>query len=136
MAEWTGQPAYQQIAEDLRQRIRDGRMPVGTQLPSLAELMKTYDVSITVVRMALNELRAEGLVVTHQGKGAFVRSDSGASGTSPDGSSEFQTLMKHLDDVQDQVRQLAERVSELEQAVRPADAEPAKRARRGGAKSR
>jgi DNA-binding GntR family transcriptional regulator len=34
--------------------------------------MRDYDVSITVARSAVGELRTEGLVSTHQGKGAFV----------------------------------------------------------------
>jgi DNA-binding GntR family transcriptional regulator len=117
MAEWSGEPAYRQLAADLRARIRDGRLPVGEQLPSLADLMRQYDVSITVVRMALRELRAEGLVTTHQGKGSFVRSAEGASIPSP-GSTEFQAVMRQLDLVQEHVQRLESRVAELEETVR------------------
>ncbi|MGE4005621.1 winged helix-turn-helix domain-containing protein [Pseudonocardia sp.] len=73
LADWTrGEPAYLQVAEDLRQKIRGGQLQPGEQLPSYSALMRDYDVSITVARSAVGELRAEGLVSTHQGKGAFV----------------------------------------------------------------
>jgi GntR family transcriptional regulator len=128
MADWTGQPVYKQIADDLRARIRDGRLPVGTQLPSLAELMQEYGVSITVVRMAIAALRAEGLVTTHQGKGAFVRSqgDGGAveSGPSP----EFEELMSHLEAIHEDIRRLDERLAQVEALVQPTP-EPQKRSR-------
>jgi DNA-binding GntR family transcriptional regulator len=73
LADWTrGEPAYLQVAEALRQRIRSGQLTPGEQLPSYSALMGEFDVSITVARSAVGELRAEGLVSTHQGKGAFV----------------------------------------------------------------
>src|SRR5687768_12528915 len=99
MADWSGEPAYKQVAADLRDRVRDGRLPIDSQLPSLAELMRQYDVSITVVRMALRELRAEGLVTTHQGKGTFVR----AMPPEAEQSSEFRALVRQLDQVQEHV---------------------------------
>lgn len=102
MPDWSGQPAYKQVAEDLRQRIRDGRLAVGSQLPSIAVLMQDFDVSITVVRMALAALRADGLVATHQGKGAFVLDGALPAGTGD------------LDQLRAEVRSLSERVTALE----------------------
>lgn len=72
MADWSGTPAYKQVAAALRQQITDGRLEIGAQLPSISDLMTTYNVSITVVRQALSQLRAEGLITSHQGKGSFV----------------------------------------------------------------
>ena len=72
MADWSGRPAYLQVADDLRADIRKGRFTPGSQLPSYGDLMKHYGVSITVVRSAIRELRNESLVHTHQGKGVFV----------------------------------------------------------------
>jgi DNA-binding GntR family transcriptional regulator len=72
MAEWSGRPAYLQVADDLRASIRTGAYPPGSQLPSYDEFMKHYGVSITVIRSAIRELRTERLVRTHQGKGVFV----------------------------------------------------------------
>jgi GntR family transcriptional regulator len=72
MADWSGRPAYLQVADDLRAGILKGRFAPGSQLPSYGVLMTRYGVSITVVRSAIRELKSESLVRTHQGKGVFV----------------------------------------------------------------
>lgn len=56
----------------LSEEIRSGRLPPGTRLPTEQALMREAGVSRTVVREAVAALRAEGLVVTRQGVGAFV----------------------------------------------------------------
>lgn len=68
-----GKPAYQQVADDLRQRIIDGALQAGDKVPSEAELMNDYGVSRIVVRMAMEALQNEGLVDKRQGRGTFVR---------------------------------------------------------------
>src|SRR4051794_33009983 len=65
-------PAYRRVADDLRTQIRAGQLR--SQLPSLARLGQQYGVSSDVARQAVGMLRAEGLVETRQGAGAFVRS--------------------------------------------------------------
>jgi GntR family transcriptional repressor for pyruvate dehydrogenase complex len=52
--------------------ITNGKLPPGTQLPTEQEMIKATGVSRTVVREAVAALRAEGLVLTRQGVGAFV----------------------------------------------------------------
>jgi len=69
----TGRPAYQQVADDLRQQISDGRLPVGSQLPTVSQLMESYGVSNTVIKAAINQLKAENAVIGQQGKGVYVR---------------------------------------------------------------
>ncbi|MFE2466262.1 GntR family transcriptional regulator [Streptomyces mirabilis] len=66
-------PAYQQIADDIRQRIFDGVYQAGDKLPTEADLMAEYGVSRIVVRNAVQALVSEGLVTTQRGKGMFVR---------------------------------------------------------------
>jgi DNA-binding FadR family transcriptional regulator len=61
------------LAED----IRNGRLPPGSRLPTERELMQQAGVSRTVVREAVAALRAEGLVITRQGVGAFVTAHPG-----------------------------------------------------------
>lgn len=73
MIEIVGQPAYQRIADRLRSQIASGELPVGSAIPSTAQLSKQYGVSITVVRAAINQLRADGLVVGQPGKAVYVR---------------------------------------------------------------
>lgn len=63
-------------AADIAAQIRDGRMPPGARLPTEQEMMAALGVSRTVVREAVSALRAEGLVVTRQGSGAFVAEDA------------------------------------------------------------
>ncbi len=57
----------------LRAAIRTRLFSPGDQLPSLSELSKTYGVSLMTVQKALGVLRDEGLVISRQGKGSFVR---------------------------------------------------------------
>lgn len=66
-------PAYQQIADDIRQRILDGEYQAGDKLPTEADLMAEYGVSRIVVRNAMQPLVSEGLVTKQHGKGTFVR---------------------------------------------------------------
>ena len=69
----SGVPAYRQIADALREQIRSGQLPPGAQLPVERELQDTWGVSPQTVRNAIAQLRAEGLAVSYQGRGVFVR---------------------------------------------------------------
>jgi len=73
MTEFRGKPAYRQLAESLQGRIENGEIPNGAPLPSAAALMNEFGVSSTVVKNGISVLRAEGLVVGHQGKGVFAQ---------------------------------------------------------------
>src|SRR6266508_2537188 len=66
-------PAYLQIADALREQMRGGTYPPGAKLPSESELRERWGVASKTVRAALDQLRAEGLVVGRQGVGSFVR---------------------------------------------------------------
>lgn len=119
MADWSGQPAYVQVASQLRRAIREGKYEPGGQLPSYEALMKTYGVSITVIRSAVRELKTEGLVTTHQGKGAFVRSPLPPPGqTMPgEGSQAFREVMAEIRSLHDDLDQVGERLSRVERLV-------------------
>lgn len=73
MATFQERPAYAQIADDLRRQITDGALVAGDRIPSEQELMADYGVSRIVVRMAIDVLQNEGLVIKQQGRGTFVR---------------------------------------------------------------
>jgi GntR family transcriptional repressor for pyruvate dehydrogenase complex len=60
------------LFEQLAEQIKSGRLAPGTRLPTEQELTRAARVSRTVVREAVAALRAEGLVITRQGVGAFV----------------------------------------------------------------
>lgn len=67
-----GEPMYVAIARDLREKISQGELRPGDQIPTEKALMEEYGVSVTAVRSAIQQLRGEGLIVSRQGKGSFV----------------------------------------------------------------
>jgi len=67
-----GEPLWAQVADALRDDIRGGRYAPGDQLPSERELRERFGVAGNTVRAGIVQLRAEGLVTSHQGRGVFV----------------------------------------------------------------
>jgi GntR family transcriptional repressor for pyruvate dehydrogenase complex len=65
-----------ELAARLTADITSGRLLPGERLPTEQEMIAATGVSRTVVREAVAALRAEGLVVTRQGVGAFVADDA------------------------------------------------------------
>ncbi len=63
---------YQDIADQMRQRIKDGEWEVGSQLPGISVLEEQWGVSLSTVRAAQQLLVEEGMLRTAQGSGAFV----------------------------------------------------------------
>jgi GntR family transcriptional regulator, transcriptional repressor for pyruvate dehydrogenase complex len=61
-----------ELASRLAADINSGKLTPGARLPTEQEMIAATGVSRTVVREAVAALRAEGLVVTRQGVGAFV----------------------------------------------------------------
>jgi DNA-binding GntR family transcriptional regulator len=66
------QPLYLRIETQLREDIAVGRHPVGSLLPTEAELCAALDVSRHTVREALRRLVEAGLVERRQGAGSVV----------------------------------------------------------------
>jgi DNA-binding FadR family transcriptional regulator len=65
-----------EVTERIKKEISSGRLTPGARLPTEQALMTAMGVSRTVVREAVAALRADGLVTTRQGSGAFVAGDS------------------------------------------------------------
>src|SRR5579859_739877 len=66
-------PAYQLVADELRQAIAENRLPPGAKLPSERELAQQHGIAQMTARQAIALLRSEGLVDAFQGRGVFVR---------------------------------------------------------------
>lgn len=66
-------PPYQQVAHALRAAILTRTFAPGDRLPSLNELSERYGVARMTVQQAMRILREEGLIVSRQGSGVFVR---------------------------------------------------------------
>lgn len=62
-----------QVANALRAAILTRQLQPGEKLPSGTELAKTYGVARMTVQQAIRVLRDEGLIVSRQGSGVFVR---------------------------------------------------------------
>lgn len=71
----TGGPLYQQIMDQIRQKIAVGEWAAGDEIPSIRQLAVDLRVSVITVRRAYLELEHEGIIVTQQGKGSFVAPD-------------------------------------------------------------
>lgn len=68
-------PLYQKVAERLSSDLRAGRHPVGSLLPTEAELCARFRVSRQTVREAIRLLAEVGLVSRRQGVGTRVERD-------------------------------------------------------------
>jgi len=66
-------PKYAQLIAELERRIESGEYPPGSPLPSEHQLMAEFGMARPTVVKALGVLRDQGWIVTHQGKGRFVR---------------------------------------------------------------
>ncbi|WP_090094550.1 PLP-dependent aminotransferase family protein [Lentzea jiangxiensis] len=64
----------------LKLLVADGRLPVGTRLPSERELTEALPVSRTTISAALDQLRAEGVVESRRGAGSWINGPVGSGG--------------------------------------------------------
>ena len=65
---------YQEVVNALYQIIDEQQIQPGDQFPSERELIENIGVSRNVLREAFHVLEQRGIIVSHQGKGRFLRS--------------------------------------------------------------
>jgi GntR family transcriptional regulator len=65
-------PISDQLQEILRERIRSGEYPPGSQFPSESDLAEEFEVSRITVRRACSSLVNTGLIARRWGVGTFV----------------------------------------------------------------
>jgi GntR family transcriptional regulator len=109
----TGRPKYLDVADDLRKKIAAGTYPVGAEVPSTSRLMEQYEVSVTVVRAAIRELRTEGLVLGQPGKGVYVQAEPAPETPS----AEFTEVMDQLQALRELLDDFDTRLTRLEHAT-------------------
>ena len=68
----SGEPIYQQIANQFRADILAGKFAQGEYLPSIRGLAKDLKISVITTMIAYEQLAEEGLVTAVQGKGFYV----------------------------------------------------------------
>lgn len=67
-----GLTLYRQIAEQIKDRICDGRLPSGAQLPTIRQMAETLQVTRLTVQNAYAELQSNGWLEATVGRGTFV----------------------------------------------------------------
>ncbi|SFV31577.1 DNA-binding transcriptional regulator, FadR family [Devosia crocina] len=87
----------QTLIDELKKQIESGALAVGDRLPTEPQLEAQFDVSRTVVREAIAELRASGLVTPVQGKGMFVTEALGNTILAPLTPTEIQSIPQTLE---------------------------------------
>jgi GntR family transcriptional regulator len=72
ISQTSGEPIYQQIADDFREQILKGTYAQGEYLPSIRGLARDLKISVITTMKAYETLEQEGLVTAVQGKGFYV----------------------------------------------------------------
>ncbi|MFJ4922948.1 PLP-dependent aminotransferase family protein [Streptomyces sp. NPDC088725] len=86
LGDWrTGGPRSggKDLADAIETRVRDGRLPPDTRLPSERELALALGVSRTMIGAALDHLRDTGLIASRQGAGSWTAAPPGARQSGP-----------------------------------------------------
>jgi len=68
----SGVPFYRQIIDQVLLAVADGRLKVGTQLPTVRQLAVDLSVNLNTVAKAYREMEIRGIVQTQQGTGTFI----------------------------------------------------------------
>lgn len=66
-------PLYEQVRQDLLDRLQAGEWSPGDALPPEMDLTESYGVSRVTIRRAISELARAGYLFRRSGKGTFVR---------------------------------------------------------------
>ena len=66
------EPLVQQFQRQLRASIQSRRLKPGAKLPSMRQFVSMYDISLGVVKQAINTLTTEGYLRAEHGSGVFV----------------------------------------------------------------
>ncbi|MFF2123548.1 GntR family transcriptional regulator [Kitasatospora sp. NPDC058184] len=98
---------YQRIVQDVKDQVRLGRLQPGDKLGTTRELATHYGVAPGTVQRALAELRAAGVIYSHQGKGSFVKQPPlDTPSTAPE-----------IQELREQLKALSNRLEKVEQAL-------------------
>lgn len=72
ISNYSKEPIYEQITNQIRAYILSGELKEGEALPSIRNLAKNLQVSVITTKRAYEELESEGLIYSIVGKGSFV----------------------------------------------------------------
>jgi GntR family transcriptional repressor for pyruvate dehydrogenase complex len=108
------------VAALLRREIASGEISPGNRLPTEQQLAERFGVSRNVVREAIAQLRADGVVEARQGIGAFVLAPEQRSAIRIDGEA-----LKNIENMEHlfELRRILETESAMLAATRRTDAD-------------
>jgi GntR family transcriptional regulator len=66
------EPIYEQILQQIQQKIINGELKAGDALPSLRSLAQDLGISVITTKRSYEELERAGLIDAVKGKGCFV----------------------------------------------------------------
>lgn len=66
-------PIYEQIVEQIKEEILNGKLLSGELLPSIRNLAKDLRISVITTKKAYEELEKESYIETIPGKGCYVK---------------------------------------------------------------
>lgn len=65
-------PIYEQIEEQIKAQILDGKVTEDEQLPSIRQLARDLKISVITTTRVYTDLAEEGFIISAAGKGYFV----------------------------------------------------------------
>ena len=66
---------YQDISDAMREKIRSGVWGPGQRLPIRSELVKQYNTTVATLQKAMDELSADGFIISAGKRGTFVANE-------------------------------------------------------------
>ena len=71
-----GEPIYQQIVNQIKSLILEGKLKEGEALPSMRVLATELRISFMTTKRAYEELERDGFIESYTGKGSFVKAQN------------------------------------------------------------
>lgn len=68
----SSKPIYEQISNQIKILIMDGKLKEGEAIPTIRSLAKSLHISVLTVQKAYDMLQSDGFIETTTGKGCFV----------------------------------------------------------------
>lgn len=103
---------YRHVLDSLRAAIRDQKLKPGDKLPSTRKLAESHGVALMTATRALQQLRAEGVIVTRQGVGSFVRHTQPSPKDEATGD-----VLEMITEIRQEMSAMQDRLSRLESMI-------------------
>lgn len=112
-------PAYQRVAEDIRQEIQRGQLKPGEQLRPNRALADERNVSLGTAQKAIRVLVNQGWLIATPAVGVFVNDEDSRNEPTPAEPATTATILGQIAGIKTVMGELAERITRLEDVVLP-----------------